>query len=336
MTNQPQGMLTTNQVQTFQNNWINATQAMGEAVTAATQAQTTAMTQALDGLSKTYIQMLRDTVPALLSARYVTQNLGTPPAAPMGGCSSAQISRQLGQGIDNVAATRQVFNQVLAQYNASTTSAAMAVARAANAPTNSYYILPPANTASAAYPSASAAANYIALVTNPLPPVQLASWQKSTPSGVQWQALVHAQTNQIALAQHALSWLASNTQPTMDAAPFESLWAQSQLPGTMPGVSQNAPGRAGVPSISRDMAMQVVTNSFFANPDFQKKLTQSTQSNLVKTAAMLQSAASAQDLQSLTALEYLVALEASRYAASLRPGIIAKSVAESAAQSINP
>ncbi len=319
VTNTPVGMLTNSQVQSFQDNWVKEVNTMGESITAVQQSQTTAMGNAMSTAAKNFNTMLKSLIPSLLSEGYAAPK-AVPHISPLSGCSAPAISKQLSEGSTNVAATREVFNQLDSQYNNSTVSHAAAVQRVAQAPASSLLpdtILPPPLTASAAYPKAADVSNYVTMLTNPLPAVQLTSGQKKTSAGVQWKAALHAQQNEQTLAQNALNWLAGDTQPTMDAAPFQTLWKASKMPGPMPGVAASAPGMSG-PAISLNASLQAVANSFYANPQFETGITQATQVELMDHAAMLLNVASEQDDRSLMALQYWSAILANRYMDMIR------------------
>ena len=322
--NQPQGALTTSQVQTFQDNWIKEINTMGQSITAAMQSQTAATSNAFSAANKNFNTMLKGLIPALLSQGYAAPK-AIQSVSPLTGCSSPQLTQAMSAGLSNVAATKQVFNNLSQQYNNSTVSTAAAVQRLANMSPFSLQpstIMPPPSTASAVYPKASDAANFVTVITNPLPPVQLTSGQKKTPAGVEWQAAVKAQQNRQTLAQSALNWLAGDTQPTMKADLFESIWKSSGLPGELPGVASSAPGISG-PAISMNAGLQAVANALYANPSFQKRITEAPEGNLVTSAAMLTLIVSKQDLTSLKALEYMTSMLASQYSAQLqRTGVV--------------
>lgn len=321
VTNGVTGMLKTSQVQTLQNNWVSEINTMGESISAALEAQTSAMARGMTAVATNFNTMLKSLIPALLSAGYAAPK-GVPHIAPLAGCSAPEISKQLGDSLGNVAATRAVFDQLSARYNNSTVSHTAAVQRIAQASPTALSpdtLLPPPLTASAAYPSAQDVGNYVSMLTNPLPAVQLTSGQLSTPAGIEWRAAVKSQQNAQTLAQSALDWLAGGTQPTMDAAPFQSLWTLSKMEGPMPGVAASAPGMSG-PAISRNASLQMVANSFYANPKFQQGLTQATQVELMDNADILLNVVSEQDDQSLQALQYWAALLAHRYMTSTEGG----------------
>lgn len=315
---------------------------MGEAITSGQQSQTSAMGNDLTALSKAFYSDLQKLIPALLTQRYVAPKSLSPLPTPFAGCSAAALSQELSKGIGNVAATQQVFNNVISQYNNATVSKQVAIQNLATMPPKSLTadaILPPALMASAAYPSANDAARYVTVLTNPLPPVQLNSDQKKSSAGVEWQAQVNAQQNRQTLAQAALNWLAGGTQPTMDAGMYQDLWKTSQMPGPMPGVAASAPGMSG-PAVSRNAAMDIVSRSFYANPNFQKGLTTASKYQIEAQATILLGVSNANEEQSVHAMEYWTTLLASRYAAHLSGSAALQKISDQSAyarsQSIAP
>lgn len=241
-------------------------------------------------------------------------------------CNEEGMAQDIGQGM---AVNRQMagsFGQVLSGYDASNLSAMATLKNLANAPTNtlSASSVFPTATASGSYPTPSQAAQTIAHLTEPVPPVQLTAAQKKTSAGQLWHASEHATQAKMSMAQNALATIAAWHQPTISATYFVGKWqsmqkaAQSASGGsttpTASTVSSLPPGVNSANKISPDGALNLMVQARYANPNWYSLMAVQTMPGAIKDLSEMEAISLRVHWESLRMSEYLAGLSADEYA----------------------
>ncbi|MBU2741463.1 hypothetical protein [Acidithiobacillus albertensis] len=232
-------------------------------------------------------------------------------------CNEESMAQDIGQGM---AVNRQMagsFGQVLAGYDVSNLSAMATLKNLANAPTNtlSASSIFPTAMASSSYPSPSEAAQTVAHLTEPVPPVQLTAAQKKTKAGQLWQASEHAIQAKMSMAQNALATIAAWHQPTISASYFVSKWQSMQKASNASNSSSSLP--PGVDSnnkISPDGALNLMVQARYANPNWYSLMAVQTMPGAIKDLTEMEAISLRVHWESLRMSEYLAGLSADEYA----------------------
>lgn len=237
-------------------------------------------------------------------------------------CNETDMAQSLGQGM---AANRQLasnFGAVLASYDQGDASAMSSLKNLAQAPTptlSAASIFPTAMTSSV-YPSPAAAAQTIAHLTEPVPPVQLSSDQKKNGAGTLWKAHENAIQAKMSMTQNALATIAVWHQPTIKATYFVTKW-QSMQPraGVQPSSSSGAspslpPGVNNNNQISPDGALNLMIEKSYANANWYSQLAVQNETGAIKDLTSMEAVSLRVHWEALRMSEYLAGLSADQYA----------------------
>jgi hypothetical protein len=323
--NVPPGMLSIDNVSYFQGSWLNAIRTMGRNVTQALQAEASTTNNTLTSYLAGWRAMREGQKKADAAANYLNEVVA-PLSTPMLGCSSAAFAQAFSQGILGAHANAQQITRAVLDYNTAMTSSRAVVDRLAQATspeTSAASVIPPAATASAAYPSASDAANFIATVTNPTPALKLTKGQSQTAAGRAYAAAVKAQVARLGLAQQSMARIAGDYQPTMPASIFLATMAAQT--GTTSGATEMFQGwltLAGVvakawgvqgPAISLNKALNAAVQAQYDNPLWQTMIQLALEPRVVALVASNTALDNKIELSNLRSIESLTAMAAAQY-----------------------
>ena len=231
-------------------------------------------------------------------------------------CNETDMAQSLGQGM---AVNRQLaanFGAVLAGYDQGDVSAMDSLKNLAQAPTStlSAASIFPTAMASSVYPSPAAAAQTIAHLTEPVPPVQLSSDQKKNGAGILWKAHENAIQAKMSMAQNALATIAVWHQPTIKATYFVTKW-QSMQPSSSGGASSSLPpGVNNNNQISPDGALNLMIEKSYANANWYSQLAVQNETGAIKDLTSMEAVSLRVHWEALRMSEYLAGLSADQYA----------------------
>lgn len=236
-------------------------------------------------------------------------------------CSAMSMAQNLGQGL---AVNRKIadgMGSALAAYDQSDDSAMNALSSLANAPqsTLSASSIFPTAAAASVYPTPSEAAQAVAHLTEPVPPVQLNAAQKKTPAGKMWMAQENAIEAKMSMAQNALATIAAWHQPTIDAQYFVQTWQSMQKASGSDSGNDSSntslpPGVNAQNKISPDGALNLMIEKRFANPYWYKELAVQDTAGALKDMTEMEAIDLRVHWESLRMAEYLAGLSADQYA----------------------
>lgn len=237
-------------------------------------------------------------------------------------CNEDNMAANIDQGMVVNRKLAENFGQVLSNYNKSNLSAMATLKNLADAPTNtlSAASIFPTAMASSTYPTPSEAAQTIAHLTEPIPPVQLTAAQKKTTAGAFWHASEHAIQAKMSMSQDALATIAAWHQPTIAAGYFVNQWqamrkeAQALSPQTAAAIPANPPGINANHMISPDGALNLMIQQRYANPSWYMLLAAQSMPGAIKDLTEMEAISLRTHWESLRMSEYLAGLSADEYA----------------------
>jgi hypothetical protein len=317
-----------------QQNLEQAILAVGKVLSTGQMQQMTALQQELNQVLQEQTN-LQNQLAAAGNANRVKNQTGTALTATINGktvyinqpgsiCNQPNTMQDIAQGM---VANRQMatdFGSVLTGYDTGNLSAMSSLTNLSGAQGNTLTAssIFPTALSSSVYPTPSEAAQAIAHLTEPLPPVQLTKTQKSTPAGTNWRASEHAVNAKMSMAQNALSTIAAWHQPTITAQPFVQQWQSMQSAAqsstgtgaTSPGAAQNPPGVNSSGKISPDGALNLLVEARYANANWYTHLSVESEPGVLKEITEMEAVNLREHWESLRMSEYLAGLSGLQYA----------------------
>lgn len=336
---------TTEDLSTVQNNVIQALLADGKAWNTGQMQQMSAEVQQLNQSLQEHAQALKELASAsavikaqeqsgtnltatttLPNGQQVTISANNPSAS----CADQLQRRQ--EWASGVTANQQLaggLSNALAKYNVSNENGPQTISNLAKEGAQDFDAssifgssagTSGSGSSASSYPTPQEAAQTIANLTNPLPPVQLTSNQKGTSAGRQWSAEQNAINSKMSMTQDALAQIAAWHQPTIDGKPFTKEWQQMLQDAQTQAANQG--GTSGLPpppgsdgnKISPDGALDLAIQARYASPKWYTQLQAQTPSGVLKDLFQMGGISLRVHYQEMVMAEYLAALSAAEYA----------------------